>query len=59
VLPKNYIISEIFKRIKEQIYLDTIEDQKNYCSTADLTSSLEIFPPTPEARSKAPVFDIV
>lgn len=30
-----------------------------YCSAADLTSSLESFPPRPEARSIAPDFDIV
>jgi hypothetical protein len=33
--------------------------QITYSSTADLTSSLLIFPPTPDARSRAPAFDMV
>jgi hypothetical protein len=34
-------------------------DSETYSSTADLTSALLIFPPRPDARSRAPAFDIV
>lgn len=39
--------------------IDEKREKGDYLSTAERTSSFSIFPPTPVARSKAPVFDIL